>query len=168
MSRVFDMANETCFRDRFDPQHPVCASCERQRGPCRRKKAKGYKAPVRTWPEGKTLVTSFLAPGLNAWNNKPRLHYLKVRKQWEAILTGTVFLWGKAQGKRRLTLKRVVTSRAHLIKDDDNLEGALKPIKDVLTREKVLIDDSPEYLERNITQTLGPEQRTELTLEDLP
>lgn len=156
------------FGRAYDPNHVTCRSCEQQQGPCPCKPSRKRRAPapVRTWHEGKTLLTTQPLASLNAWNNKPRYHYLKQRKAWEKTLAGTVFLWGRAQGKRRLTVKRIVQGRNGLIKDRDNLVGGLKPIKDVLTRMGVFVDDSDEYLTFEIIQGVDKAPRVEITVED--
>jgi len=160
-----------CPRDKYDQQHPTCRSCEAKTGPCtkgRKRRAKAHDVTVKTWHEGTTLHTTLFVHGLNRWNNKERSNYRAVRKAWSQVLAGTVFLWGKGTGKRLLTVHRIVTSKAHLIKDDDNLQGCLKPIKDVLQRqEKVLIEDSREFLQTDIIQTVGDRQVAIITVTDL-
>jgi len=121
---------------------------------------------VRTWHEGTTLITTQYLSSLNAWNNKPRYHYTAERKAWEAVLAGTVFLWGRAKGKRILTVRRLVKNRNGLIKDRDNLVGSLKPIKDILTRMGVFVDDSDEFLTFSIEQAVSKNPRVELTVEN--
>lgn len=156
------------FGRTYEPDHVTCRSCERQQGPCRAKpKKRPQEANVRTWHEGMTLITTQPLASLNAWNNKPRYHYLQQRKAWEKVLAGTVFLWGRAKSKRRLSVRRLVEGKNWLIKDRDNLIGGLKPLKDVLTRMGVFVDDSDEFLEFEISQGVDPKPRVEITVEDL-
>ena len=154
----------------YDAEHASCRSCERQLGPCiagKKKRRKKATSQVRTWHQGKTLCTTLFVHGLNAWNNKDRSAYRNIKREWEKVLAGTVFLWGEAKGKRRLTVERVVTSRSHLIADDVNLEAMTKPIEDVLTEQNVLLDDRREYLERRISQRVGPDRVAFIIVEDL-
>lgn len=156
------------FGRTYSASHATCRSCEVQQGPCKAKPKKRAQAvTVRTWHEGMALITTQYLASLNAWNNKPRYHYTAERKAWEAVLSGTVFLWGKAKGKRRLTVKRLVKNRSGLIKDRDNLIGALKPMKDILTRMGVFVDDSDEFLFFSIEQGVDKNPRVEITVGDV-
>lgn len=74
-------------------------------------------------------------------------------------------IWGPAEGKRFLQIKRLVRDKRHLIMDRDNLVASAKPLKDVLTRNRVLIDDSDEYLEFTVDQSIDADNpRTEVIL----
>ena len=97
------------------------------------------------------MTTAYLE-SLNAWNNKPRQHYVRERKKWQRVFEGTLFLWGRGVGRRKLVVVRRVSSAQQLIKDRDNLVGSLKPCKDILTRIGVLRDDSDIWLEFEISQ----------------
>lgn len=122
---------------------------------------------VRTWHEGKTLHTTQFLPGLNAWNNAPAWKYKRVKREWRTVLTGTVFLWSKATGKRRLTIRRIVARPQDLIQDDDNLQGCRKYLQDILKEQGVIIDDDRHHLEVDISQEVDKKQVTIIRLEDL-
>jgi len=71
------------------------------------------------------------------------------------VLAGTWALWGKQEkvGEKRLLLvRRYVASPRCLVKDCDNLVGALKPLKDVLVDQRVFFDDEDKYLNFEIEQ----------------
>ena len=82
---------------------------------------------------------------------------------------GTVFLFGKAEGKRRLTVTRYVPNRNWFMRDKTNREGSLKPLEDALVNLKVLIDDRDEWLERpDLIQEIDKEfPRVEILIEDI-
>jgi hypothetical protein len=157
------------FGRAFNEVHVTCRSCLASTGKCTNPNKKRIAPPpvVNTWNEGKTLYTTLFVHGLNRWNNKNRSHYYAVRKSWEAVLAGTVFLWGRAKGKRLLTVTRTVKNKSHLITDHDNLVGCLKPIKDVLTRQGVFIDDDDVNLTYVITQEVGKEQVAIITVKEI-
>lgn len=136
----------------------VCRSCLRQGIPCPEKpgKKKRVKSEVRTWYYKDLIVTTKFLHGLNRWNNKNRENYVYEREAWKRIFKNVVMLWGKAEGKRYLQVKRIVANRQSLITDRDNLIGALKPLKDALTKQGVFIDDSDEFLTFDIDQGVDP------------
>lgn len=60
-----------------------------------------------------------------------------------------------------------MANKSGLIRDEDNRIGSLKPMKDVLTRMGVFVDDSDEFLDFTIEQGVDPRPRVEITVEDL-
>jgi hypothetical protein len=72
------------------------------------------------------------------------------RKAWTGTLGNAI---GPVRGldlttiRRRVTVTRLVPTSRHLIKDDDNLVGALKPLLDALVRLEYIRDDRREWLE---------------------
>jgi hypothetical protein len=153
----------------YDSKHVTCISCEKQLGKCSsRKKKKTLPIPTTSHTDGNKLVTTQYLYSLNKWNNKPRFHYVAVRRSWEKVLYNSVYLFGRATGKRLLVIKRIVPSKKHLIKDRDNLFGSIKPIKDILTKQGVFIDDSDNFLSFEISQEVSKtDPRVELTVTDL-
>lgn len=149
-------ANFSCQVGRwFDASHPTCVSCVKQLGPCGRKvkKSRG-PVPVRIWYHGAVFVCTKYLYSLNYWHGKARHVYSRYRKEWETVLAGTWALWGKADGKRSLLVRRYVAYEKDLVCDRDNLVGALKPVKDVLVRSGVLLDDTDELVEFDIQQAI--------------
>ena len=123
--------------------------------------------PVRTWFEEKEFCTTKYLYSLNHWHGRPLAVYLDYKKQWRKVLTGSVFLWGRAKGKRFLSVRRIVRSANHLIKDRDNLEGAVKPIKDLLVSEGVLLEDEDSHVRFEISQEVGKVEHVRIFVEDL-
>ncbi len=69
-------------------------------------------------------------------------------------------MWGiqeKVGGRRFLMVRRFVADSRKLIKDKDNLIGSLKPLKDILVKERVFIDDADSYLDFDIKQEIDKE-----------
>lgn len=150
----------------FDALHATCKSC-----PIECRERHGKKTVQRKREQicvhiiGNCLITTKYLDSLNAWNNQPRYKYMNIRKTWERVLSNAFYIWGKPVGKRLLQVKRIVKNRRHLILDRDNLVGSAKPLKDVLVRNGVLIDDSDEYLEFTVNQEVDPDNpRTEVIL----
>lgn len=130
------------FGRTYDEHHPTCRSCRRQGIVCSKPKKAKASDLIRTWNSGQTLITTAYLDSLNAWHGRPRYVYTRIRKKWESVLFGTVHLWGRPEGRRRLQVRRFVKSSREMILDRDNLVGALKPLKDTLVRFGVLADDT--------------------------
>ncbi len=155
--------NNTCLRGyNYDARHATCLSCVRQLGHCK------AKTPRRTvaidhqwWTSGDILVTTKPLLSMNSWHGKKPHVYLSYKREWSKILTGTWALWGKATGKRELKVRSYVRHEGHLIKDADNRIGAIKPLKDILVSNGVLLDDTDKLVTFTVEQFVG-EPRTEL------
>lgn len=149
----------------FDLAHATCRSCTIS---CRERTGKKHRPPalpIQTCVVGNRLITTLYLSSLNAWNNRPRYLYTNERKKWERVLRGAEHIWGRATGKRTLLILRLVPSRKHLLSDFDNLIGSTKPVKDVLTRSGVLLDDSDDLLEFEVRQDVDRDNpRTEIIL----
>lgn len=79
-----------------------------------------------------------------------------------------VFVWGEGKEHRYLNVKRYVANSQSLIKDRDNLIGGLKPIKDVLTRMKIFVDDCDKWLTFDIVQGVDASNlRIEIEVSDM-
>lgn len=138
----------------FDSAHVTCRSCSRQGVVCSKPKKAKPADGIRTWHSGRVLVTTAYLDSLNAWHGRPRYVYTRIRKKWEAVLSGTVHLWGRPNGKRQLLVRRFVSSSRQLIADRDNLVGALKPLKDSLVRFGILADDTDADVEFSVEQEI--------------
>lgn len=160
----------------FDPQHPTCRSCQKQDIGCRKPKA--AKPPLQVYPIGNRLVVTKDLRTPNDWTGAPngKAIYRRERSEWGKILQGTrrkmgaaLILWGKATGKRRLTVIRYTRRPQDFIKDVTNREGSLKPLEDALVKAGVLIDDRDEFMERPpLRQEVDARfPRVEIILEDL-
>jgi len=141
----------------FSDQNVTCRSCVKQGVVCKQSKQKVsvHDVPVKTSHSGQVLTTTRYLNGLNFWHGRPPFVYLQERRAWELILAGTWALWGKQkkeEGKRLLLVRRFVVAPRCLIKDHDNLVGGIKPVKDMLVRQGVFIDDADKYLEFDIQQ----------------
>ena len=146
-----------------DERHPTCRSCQRQGIVCAKPKKAKVADLVRTWHSGRILFTTAYLDSLNAWHGRPRYEYTKIRKKWEAVLFGSIHLWGGGGGRRVLLVRRYVSSPRQLIKDRDNLVGSIKPVKDVLVRFRVLVDDTDADVEFDVQQFVDRENpRTEI------
>lgn len=147
----------------FDPEHPVCRSCQRQGVVCQKPKKAKASESIRTWHCGRVLTTNAYLDSLNAWHGRPRYIYTKIRKKWESVLFGTIHLWGRSEGRRKLAVRRFVKSEKCLIADRDNLVGAIKPLKDTLVRFGVLLDDTDLDVEFSVVQFVDRDNpRTEI------
>lgn len=104
---------------------------------------------------------------MNFWHGKGRHVYQKYKGEWRKELAGTWSLWGKATGKRILTVRRYVRQESHLIADDDNFRAALKPVADVLVEIGVLTDDRREAVDVQFQQFVGIPQRTEIEVKNV-
>ena len=154
----------------YNPLHRTCKSCVAQgikKCSQTKKSRKLYTAGVNN---GAFVCTKDLRSP-NYWTNKQygRRIYVGEPAQWERLLMGTVYLFGKAQGKRRLTVTRFVPNRNWFMKDKTNREGSLKPLEDALVNLGVLIDDRDEWLDRlDLIQEIDKEfPRVEILIEDL-
>lgn len=117
----------------------------------------------RSWTRGAVFSTTKPLHSMNHWHGRPRHIYLQYKNEWRKVLAGTWALWGKATGKRTLIVTRYVASQGHLIKDDDNRIGAIKPVKDLLVDMGVLIDDTSEHVVFDVRQLIDRENpRTEI------
>ena len=146
------------FGRSLDSSHASCISCQRQAlAVCQKPKREKTAALVRTWNEGRLLVTTAYLFSSNHWHGRPRGVYLAERRKWDSVFTGTWALWGK-QGveKRRVLVRRYVESKAGLIKDQDNRSGAMKPVLDALRRRGVLRDDTEADVSFDIQQEVVP------------
>lgn len=146
----------------FMPESVTCQSCVRQGVVCLQSLGKKEKAerPIVTTASGRVLVTTLYLHGLNHWHGRPLHVYLKQRRAWEKVLAGTWGLWGmqaKDPGRRFLMVRRFVGSPRGMIRDRDNLIGCLKPVKDVLVKQGVFVDDEDCYLEFDIRQEVDKE-----------
>ena len=152
----------------FDQNHPTCRSCVKQLGPCvqQQKKKRRDTSDVTSWYRGGIFVTTQSLYSMNHWHGRPRHIYTAYRREWEKVLTGTWALWGKAAGKRHLQVHRFVASEGHMVKDRDNLIGALKPVKDVLVKIGVLLDDTDELCSFDIQQHIERQARVEIEVSD--
>lgn len=143
----------SCFLGRaYDVKHAACISCIRQGiKTCKQVKKRRAAQEIHTVvAEGKWLVCTKDLRTPNDWTNKMygKKIYRGERAAWEKQFRGTVHLWGKASGKRRLTVIRYVPDKRSLMKDKTNREGAMKPLEDALVNQGVLVDDKDEFLER--------------------
>jgi hypothetical protein len=151
----------------FNLAHATCKSCPIE---CRERNGKKPVEPkerqnISVHVVGNRLITTLYLDSLNAWNNKPRYLYTNIRNRWQKVLHNAVYIWGRPEGKRVLQVRRLVRDKRCLILDRDNLIGSLKPVKDVLTRCQVLIDDSDEFLDFTVEQDVDAENpRTEIIL----
>ncbi|TSK07741.1 MAG: hypothetical protein FPO08_00035 [Geobacter sp.] len=126
---------------------------------------------VTTSTSGQVLITTQYLYGLNHWHGRPINVYLEQRRLWQKVLAGSWALWGiqaKVGGRRFLMVRRFVADSRKLIKDRDNLVGSIKPLKDILVKERVFIDDADCYLEFDIKQQIDKENpRVEIEVTQL-
>lgn len=76
--------------------------------------------------------------------------------------------WPAPAGLALVTCRRVVTSAAHLIKDDDNLRFAFKGLIDAVVSAGFLRGDSTREIRRRCRQTIGPVEWTEIEIDARP
>ncbi len=155
------------FGRTYDPEHPVCVSCERQEGKCSQRHKRGKQRmslPVRpeTIEGRRILICDCDLDSPNKWTNKAqgRQIYKGIRQRWERQLMAHAKPWfGKHKNrKRRLTITRYVPTKAHLMRDTTNIEGSPKPLEDALVNLGVLKDDAQQWLERlPVKQSVDPE-----------
>lgn len=149
-------------RRTFNPAHVTCLSCQMQGVVCLQAQGKKRKVEkqIITTTSGRVLITTQYLYGLNHWHGRPINVYLEQRRAWEKVLSGTWALWGlqdKAKDRRFLMVRRYVPTSRCLIRDRDNLVGGLKPLKDVLVKERVFTDDADCYLEFDVKQEIDKE-----------
>jgi hypothetical protein len=151
-----------CFLGRvYDDKHATCISCIRAgEKTCKQVKKKRKAHDIHTvMAEGKWLMCTKDLRTPNDWTNKMygKKIYRGERSAWEKQFRGIIHLWGKASGKRRLTVIRYVPDKRYLMKDKTNREGAMKPLEDALVNQGVLVDDRDEFLERaDLRQEIDP------------
>ena len=64
-----------------------------------------------------------------------------------------------------MIITRFVKDHRCILKDRDNRDAAAKPVKDVLVRIGVLVDDTDELLEYEVRQEIDRDNpRTEITI----
>jgi len=146
----------------------TCQSCIRQGVVCLQAEGKKTKVErqILTTTSGCVLITTQYLYGMNHWHGRPLYVYLEQRRAWEKVLAGTWALWGvqeKEGGKRFLMVRRFVANSRCLVKDKDNLIGAMKPLKDILVTQRVFKDDQDCFLDFDIKQEIDKENpRVEL------
>lgn len=161
-----------CYVGRaYDPGHRTCRSCETQgaRTCATRKRPRRAQAALGTITEAGVLVVYRDLRTPNAWTNKDRgnLIYRAERKAWERACAPLPHVLGIATGRRLLRVVRVVPDQRHLIRDETNRQGALKPLEDALVRLGVLLDDADEFLTRELVQVIDRDRpRVEIRVED--
>ena len=70
-----------------------------------------------------------------------------------------------AGGRRLVTIHRY----GHHLLDHDNLVGGTKQLMDAMVHHRLVVDDSPKWVEKSYGQTLDRKnKRTEITLEAIP
>jgi hypothetical protein len=117
------------------------------------------------------IVLPMVTPSLN---ETQRMHWAKRRKLarawawdftvWMRVLDHATWI---AAGRRRVAIERV---GAKLL-DKDNLVGGVKIPVDAMNRLGIIRDDSPEWLELEVTQrkaAKGEKPHTEITITDHP
>ena len=156
------------FGRHFDAQHSTCISCRRQKiVRCGTKQGKVSQPDISF--KGQILTTSAYLYSANHSHGRPRYIYLAEKRKWRGVLAGTWALWGKQAGQKRLLLVRRFVAHAHLlIADRDNLEAAIKPLKDVLVEQGVLSNDKDSFVEYKITQAVDAlRPRIEIEIQEL-
>jgi len=110
------------------------------------------------------LTIPEITPSLNVWE---RMHWAKRRKIKED------WLWLIASAKHCQRLKKATTKRSVKIVsyrtkalDHDNLVGGCKALIDALTKNDVIVDDSPKWIGKpDISQEIDTKRpRTEITI----
>jgi hypothetical protein len=104
------------------------------------------KTPNRTiWRDWRTLASD-----RNGWERA----IAATLQQWTAIRNQASWspleraIWPHVQGHRehrRLTIRRLVPSSAHFVRDIRNLHFAGKGLEDALTRSQLLVDDADDW-----------------------
>jgi hypothetical protein len=149
----------------FRPTNITCKSCIKQGIVCLNSqgKIKDPEKPVCTSHLGRILTTTQYLEGMNHWHGRPRYVYAAQKGIWRKVLAGTWALWGKQEkvGEKRLLLVRLyVASPRCLIKDCDNLVGALQ---------RVFFNDEDKYLKFLIEQEVDRiNPRVEIEVRLLP
>lgn len=130
--------------------------------------------PLKTGPPGAAAAPGVWTVSIPLFlpctlNRLMRLHWAKRHRQlcYEADM---VYMYGvlltgvpAATGKRRVTLRLVLAPKDQ-VRDSDSSE---KGIRDHLTKAKLLVDDSPEWLEMApLEQVRGKSRATVIRLED--
>jgi hypothetical protein len=117
------------------------------------------KTPNRTiWRDWRTLASD-----RNGWE---RLIEMTLRT-WRALLDNTTWspleraTWPHVVGHRehrRMTIRRLLPSRANFTRDDRNLQFAPKGLEDALVRQRLLAGDSDDWLtSAPVTQHVSPD-----------
>jgi hypothetical protein len=160
------------FGRTYNPEHRSCISCKAQGvSTCNTKKKKTRHENFQAYNKGKVLICTKDLRSPNDWTNKEfgKRIYQGEKRAWKKMFMGTIFLWGRATGKRRLKVTRYVAQKGHFMKDRTNIEGSMKPLEDALTEEGVLLDDEMALMEREsprqIVDAVFP--RVEIEVEDI-
>ena len=123
-------------------------------------------------------MTRFL-PSPNAWLWKSWRVKQRERQAWEQQITVSVMqaspkIRALAQvfshGCVRIDVERQVARVQGLIRDDDNLAFAVKPLQDALKRAGLIHDDDRQWIDQATTQlvALDGQARTIVTLTQIP
>lgn len=105
-------------------------------------------------------------------NASPRQHWgrrFDERNFWESVVGSAAHLQEipKATGRRSVTYEICKPGKIKL-RDKDNLHASIKHLQDALVNMKLLVDDSPEWIECEVHETNGNKQySTRITLRDL-
>jgi hypothetical protein len=94
------------------------------------------------------LTIPDVPPSLNAlprhWGDKARLN-----SYWRSLVRSVLLPESWPKGKQRVT---VTLCHGRKYDECDNLQGACKPIFDALKHWKLIVDDSPQWLEAHVSQ----------------
>lgn len=122
------------------------------------------------------LAAPLRSPNTTIW--KPWTGLAADRAKWERLFTAQLrefqamrnitgwttderLAWPHVVGYRELralTVTRYVPSRAHFIRDERNLQFAIKGLEDALVRTRLLVDDRREWLHCTpVTQHVSPD-----------
>lgn len=161
-------------RDAFNDENPVCKSCIRQGvQSCQPKGRKKKASAVSAGPIPLKAVKGWLITGLDLKSanrftnvkNGDRI-YRGYKAELSKCFRGADLHLGQAAGrKRRLVVKRYVSSSSHFF-DEDNLYSSIKPMADILVSLGCFVDDKRQWMEREFVETVG-EKRIEIFVEEV-
>jgi len=112
------------------------------------------------------LIIPRVTPSLNEWQRKHWRSRKKINETWQweifiAYMQKERSEQGQAINKKEIT---VISCRKQLC-DPDNFIGGLKPLIDALKNNKLIVDDSPEWIELEAFQEIDIKNpRTEIII----
>lgn len=106
-----------------------------------------------------------ISQSLNVWQRQHFMVRNRIKKAWvwEVKVTKLNGKWPEATTKQKV----VITSYRKRRLDQDNFIGGAKPLVDALTKNKLIFDDSPDWVDVEYRQEIdGKNTRTEIEIKD--
>ncbi len=114
------------------------------------------------------ITVPMVPPGINQRLKMHHMDYKRVRDGWQSAIYHLVSGLNRANLYTAHTRHEKMRVKIHIehsrLFDPDNLTSAAKTPLDCLRRLKFLFDDTPQYLELDVTQSKSRENQTTIEI----